>query len=169
MTERAPRPLYAALSVTALFHVQGIRANERCFRILRFLVAATAAVAGAGAAAAMVVPVQPITILGQPGTNANAAEHSHGSDSPPLLSSNAAAAAGAVSAKGAIQWTAAKVAMTCALFVFAGLAGVLLLLRCCTRTCQRMLMYSTLLCHVPLGYTDASLSLLLQCSLQCCS
>jgi hypothetical protein len=45
-------------------------------------------------------------------------------------SSSMAAAAGAASAKGAIQWTAAKVAMTCALFVFAGLAGVSRLHRC---------------------------------------
>lgn len=55
----------------------------------------------------------------------NGTQHVASTDTPAVPgSSNMAASAGAASAKGAIQWTAAKVAMTCALFVFAGLAEI---------------------------------------------
>jgi hypothetical protein len=52
------------------------------------------------------------------------AEQAHVNPTSPSSNVITAAAAGATAAEGAIQWTAAKVAITCALFVFAGLAGV---------------------------------------------
>jgi hypothetical protein len=94
---------------------------------------------GAAAAAALLVLLAlTVTAKAYIVTRMADAAQAHAEPTQPSSNVTTAAAAGAATAKGAIQWTAAKVAITCALFVFAGLAGasrVEVVLRCLACNC----------------------------------